>query len=277
MQTISAESWIEFRDALSKLNNYAASRMTAWINKRGGIDQVSIESVIDYAYGLATKYGEASGTLAAMYYDAVATLERANVPAAEVAATATYGEVAKDIYGATSFSKDPDYIGNVVGRLTKQAGADTILQNAERDRAQFAWIPSGETCAFCIGLAANGWQNIGKRTLRRGKHAEHIHSNCDCMYAVRFNQETQVEGYDPDKYWEDLNKAARKQGVFEEWLDPTDKFFDEDANIDNIPHKNMNKDVINAMRKENYAKNREKIRAQKRDAYAERTAEELDV
>jgi hypothetical protein len=73
------------------------------------------------------------------------------------------------------------------------------MQNAIRDGAEWAWIPHGETCAFCITLASRGWQRASKKALRGG-HAEHIHANCDCTYSIRFDSRTSVAGYDPDKY-----------------------------------------------------------------------------
>ena len=89
-----------------------------------------------------------------------------------------------------------------VARLVKQVGADTTLKNAKRDGAQFAWIPHGDTCAFCITLASRGWQYMSDEALKGG-HAEHIHANCDCEYAVRFDGHSTVAGYDPDKYLEE--------------------------------------------------------------------------
>ena len=86
--------------------------------------------------------------------------------------------------------------GNV---FRQELEAPTTLQNALRDGAEFAWIPAGETCAFCLTLASNGWQRASKQAIKKG-HAEHIHSNCDCAYAVRFNSRTNVAGYDPDRY-----------------------------------------------------------------------------
>ena len=47
---------------------------------------------------------------------------------------------------------------------------------------------------------------MSKNALRNG-HAEHIHANCDCQYAVRFNDNTSIEGYDPDKYREMYENA----------------------------------------------------------------------
>ena len=40
---------------------------------------------------------------------------------------------------------------------------------------------------------------MSKKALKNG-HAEHIHANCDCQYAVRFDGKSNVSGYDPDKY-----------------------------------------------------------------------------
>ena len=86
-------------------------------------------------------------------------------------------------------------------------------------------MPHGDTCPFCITLASNGWQKASQKLLKGG-HAEHIHANCDCEFAVRFRSDTTVAGYDPDKYYRqyreaggDINKmrridyAARKDAI----------------------------------------------------------------
>ncbi len=56
-----------------------------------------------------------------------------------------------------------------------------------------------DICAFCITLASRGWQRASEAALRGG-HAEHIHANCDCEYAIRFDGYSTVAGYDPEKY-----------------------------------------------------------------------------
>ena len=129
--------------------------------------------------------------------------------------------------------------------MVKQAGADTTLRNALRDGAEFAWVPAGDTCAFCLTLASRGWQRASKKAVKGG-HAEHIHSNCDCTYAIRFDGKGGVAGYDPDKY----------RAMY-------------DAAEGDTP-----REKINAMRRENYAEHREEINAQKRAAYAERKERE---
>lgn len=90
---------------------------------------------------------------------------------------------------------------------------------------------SGQATAM---LASNGWQRASKKALK-GDHAQHIHAHCDCEYVIRFDSSTTVAGYDPDKYLEQYYAYGGD---------------------------------INAMRRAQYAKNKDFINAQKRAAYA---------
>ena len=93
-----------------------------------------------------------------------------------------------------------------------------------------------DICAFCITLASRGWQRASEAALRGG-HAEHIHANCDCEYAIRFDRYSTVAGYDPEKYLRQYRGTGSD---------------------------------VQAMRRMDYAKNRERINAQKRAAYTAR-------
>lgn len=198
---IPRKAWQNYISKLSKINKKAAQIMTDWIDANG---YDSIENMIAVANGLTQKYGEASAALACEMYDSIAAASGVAVPPAIPA------EVMPEEYVAQAVRKTvdqaPTTVPNVVGRMVKQAGADTMLQNARRDGAQFAWIPSGDTCAFCITLASRGWQYMSKNALKNG-HAEHIHSNCDCEYAIRFSEKDDVAGYDPQKYEEMYRNA----------------------------------------------------------------------
>lgn len=218
---------------LSKLNEKAGQLMQEYVAAHGTEDGPAL---IAYAHALVTKYGEGSAELACQMYDALAEASKANLPAAEPAATAEYGEVARMV-NATK-RQNPANLPNGVRRLVKQAGADTTLHNAIRDGAECAWVPHGDTCPFCIMLASNGWQKASAKLLKGG-HASHIHANCDCEFAVRFDGSTTVAGYDPEKYLRQYRAAGSD---------------------------------VNAMRRIDYAAHRERINAQKRAAYAARTA-----
>lgn len=235
---ISSKDWLSFVNKLSKINQAAADAIKDYVAHEGFADT---DALISYCYYVADYYGTASATWAAMMYDTVGELEGMFYPAAELAPNPTYGEVAKAVQGTLKTSQNIDELSGAVSRLVKRTGQDTILQNAQRDGAQFAWIPSGETCAFCITLASRGWQYMSKKALKNG-HAEHIHSNCDCTYMIRHSEDFDVDGYDPQKY--------------------ADMYYDAEGKTP--------KQKINSMRRKFYAENREEILDQKADAYEKR-------
>ena len=223
---------------LSKLNEKAGQQMAEYVAAHGIEDGPAL---IAYAHALVTKYGEGSAELACQMYDALAEAQGVTLPAAEPAATAEYGEVARMV-NATK-RQNPANLPNGVRRLVKRAGADTTLHNAIRDGAEWAWVPHGDTCPFCIMLASNGWQKASAKLLKGG-HAEHIHANCDCEFAVRFDGSTTVAGYDPEKYLKQYRAAGSD---------------------------------VNAMRRIDYAARKDAINAQKRAAYAARNEKKLST
>ena len=228
---ITAKTWNEYITRLSRLNQKAGQLMREYIGSHG---TESTDDLIAYAYGLVTKYGEGSAELACQMYDALAEAANAGVPAAEPAEPADYGEVARMV-NATK-NQNPANLPNGVSRLVKRTGADTTLKNAVRDGAEWAWVPHGDTCPFCITLASNGWQKASSKVLKGG-HADHIHANCDCEFAIRFDHNTTVAGYDPEKYLKQYRDAGGD---------------------------------INKMRRIDYAARKDAINAQKRAAYAAR-------
>lgn len=236
---ISETTWREkFIARLRKINEAAVATVQEYLTSHSLITLQDWNALIDYAYSVSSAYGESAASIACEFYDAVAAASNANIPSAEPAPTATYQEVAKAIRG-TGKSENIDLMANSIGRLVKMAGVDTTMQNALRDGAEWAWIPSGDTCAFCLVLASRGWQKASKKAIKGG-HAEHIHANCDCTYAVRFNRETNVEGYDSTLF---LNIYENAEG-------------------------NNPEEKINSMRRALYAENKDEINEQKRENYA---------
>lgn len=207
MAIISKKEWDKYIELMRQVNEKAAMDLVSYMRHRFGaglIDPTTLTSeqrkeLIDYAYAIVNKYGEASAALAAEMYDATAILEGRYLAPAELAPIAEYGDVARAVNGTILQSGNFEEIAGAATRWVKMAGADTTLHNAIRDGAQFAWIPAGMTCAFCLTLASRGWQPASKQIIKDG-HAEHIHSNCDCQYAVRYTKETVIEGYNPEEY-----------------------------------------------------------------------------
>lgn len=258
MKQIPRKSWNNYIERLSQIDKTAGNKMRAFIGVNGFPETYEqTQALIRYGNGLVMKYGEASSALACEMYDTLSALEGASVPPAEPAPLPQYGETAKAINGTVKLA-NAEIVAGAVERLVKLPGADTMIQNAKRDNAEYAWIPNGDTCAFCLTLASRGWQNASKAILQGG-HAEHIHAHCDCTFAIRHNPETTVQGYDPEKY---------KEMYY-------------DAPLDGEAPTSQNR--INALRREAYAQNKEKINVQKRAAYQKRKelnspkAEEIKV
>lgn len=258
MKQIPRKSWNNYIERLSQIDKTAGNKMRAFIGANGFPETYEqTQTLIRYGNGLVMKYGEASSALACEMYDTLSALEGASVPPAEPAPLPQYGETAKAINGTVKLA-NAEIVAGAVERLVKLPGADTMIQNAKRDNAEYAWIPNGDTCAFCLTLASRGWQNASKAILQGG-HAEHIHAHCDCTFAIRHNPETTVQGYDPEKY---------KEMYY-------------DAPLDGEAPTSQNR--INALRREAYAQNKEKINVQKRAAYQKRKelnspkAEEIKV
>lgn len=242
---VSEGAWEKYISTLRQLNETAARKVLAKIEEleqMGLSEEELTKELIDYAYAVATTYGEGSAAAACEMYDALAEVQGANVPPAVPADPPSYRDVAKTVNGTRKFSQNPNVTADGISRLVKRTGADTTVNNAIRDGVEWAWIPHGDTCAFCLTLASRGWQKASKKALKNG-HAEHIHAHCDCTYAIRFDSKMDVEGYDPN--------VLRDQYYAAEGNTPQER--------------------INSMRRADYAKNRERINAQKREAYAKKT------
>lgn len=240
--TISREMWNRYIDNLGKCSETAKNLVKKYIETHDITTSAGKRDLIRYCYSLTNKYGEAAAELACRMYDYIAEAEGVSVDPAEPAELADFGEVAKAVNGTSKYV-DNDLIASAIGRLVKLMGADTTLNNALRDGAEFAWIPSGDTCAFCITLASRGWQRASKAAIKGG-HAEHIHGNCNCEYAIRFNGKSKYENYDPDKYLDMYYNAPLNEG------EPVNS-----------------KNRIKALRRQLYEQHKDTINEQKRDLY----------
>ena len=237
-------AWASYVKRLGKLDTEATKKVGEYIGSIPGFSFTNpddMNKLVGYAYGISAKYGEGAAALACEMYDAIGMASGQILPPAEPADLPDMDEVAKTVRG-TAKTGNPKNVSRSVGRLVKRTGADTTLKNAIRDGAEFAWIPNGDTCAFCITLASRGWQTASAKALKKG-HAEHIHTNCDCTYGVRFNGQPTYKNYNPDEYLEQYESAEGKSS----------------------------KDKINSIRRIKYQENKDRINAQKRAAYAERS------
>lgn len=247
-KTISRKQWNNYISLLRKINDKASNEILNWMQKYigDGLIDTSIRdqdgnNIIDISYKVAGVYGNASASVSAQMCEAMAELSEVITPV-ELAELPTYHEVAKTVNGVLKTSQNREELSSAVGRLVKKTGMQTTLLNARKGRAQCAWVPNGDTCAFCIMLASRGWRSVDDNP-----QVEHLHSNCDCTYAIRYNNETEIAGYDPEAYYEEYKDAEGR----------------------------TTEEKLNSMRRSYYKRNKKEILKQKADAEEKR--EELNA
>lgn len=251
---ISKKIWKRYIDGLDKVSGKAQQLILDYLNTHPIETEDDRDALIDYAYAVSNKYGEAAAEFACQMYDAETAYEGVYAEPAEPAEPADFGEVAKAVNGTLKYVLYTSVVPTAVARLVKRTGQDTTLKNAVRDKAYFAWIPSGDTCSFCLSIAAEGWKRATAAALAGG-HADHIHGNCNCAYATKHEKDTEYSSYDPKEYQELFDDA---EGDTEE-------------------------EKLNSVRRMIYQENKERINEQKRSAYEKSQelesspAEELDV
>lgn len=259
---ISAAAWVNYVNRLSAVDKKATALVGDFITNFANIggepfsfdNPDHMRALINYSYGVSTVYGEAAAALACEMYDAAGLASGMFLEPAVPVSPPGFKGVAASVTDAAK-AKNVEIVASRVGRLVKKTGARTTLHNAKRDGLKAAWVPHGDTCAFCIALASRGWEDA-----RELEDNMHIHSNCDCTYAVKYNENTSYAGYDPQTYKDLYYSAPVPEG-----------------------EKITAKSRINALRREAYAENKEEINAQKRSAYAKRKeresseAEEINV
>lgn len=239
---ISRKAWEDYITQLREINEAAAEEIQFYLDRHG---MERTKELLDYSNLIAKKYGAQAGNVAAEMYNAIAQLDGAKVAPAVPADVPQYSDVAKTISGTLKIG-NPKIVSDALATLVKKTGTDTMLKNASRDKAEFAWVPNGDTCPYCMAVASNGWREASPQNLA-SQHS-HLHANCDCTFAVRFKKSTTVAGYNPEEY---------------------KRIYDEAGGT-------TSKEKINAIRREQYAENKDEINAQKRKEYAERKQRELE-
>ena len=248
MAKVKRRSWDRYSARQAAQRKAAANEMMAFAHEAAA-GKASAATIARNGSRIAVKHGRSSAALACAWYERVAAEAGVEIAKATPVVVSNVGRIAVQVNKAMPLLDVGDVDGfakacaRAVESEVKRSASRTMRNNAKRDGAEYAWVPQGaETCAFCITLASNGWQTASSKTAR-GEHEDHIHPNCECEFAVRFDKSSGVEGYDPGYY---ENKYEGATG------------------------KNSN-DKINSLRRSMYANDEEykmKIQEQHRDRYA---------
>jgi len=246
---VSQKAWDTYTKRLEAQRMEAYDVAYAWVMKHGLGGGMSTKALVRMMVEDAIYNGRATAALAAAYFDQVAIAEEADVVKAVAVNDPTDVRVrrmsiaanrAKPKWIAGDREGYARAIASAVAADVKRQATNTIMLNAQKNGAEYAWIPGGnETCAFCIAIASAGWQPARKATAM-GMHADHIHDNCKCEFAIRFDESTKYDGYDPQKYADIYDEADGRSSQAK----------------------------INSIRREQYAENKDKINEQHRERYA---------
>lgn len=250
MARVSRKSWDAYTRRLTAQRNEARDVAYSWVMRNvDGVSDEVMRRCRRMMVEASIHHGRATAALAAVWFDQLAAAENANVVKAvpvndPVKLRARRMGIAQNAALPKLLAGDKEgfarAIASAVAADVKRQASNTVMLNAQKNGAEFAWIPGGgETCAFCIAVASNGWQPASRATALGG-HADHIHDNCECEFAIRFDRDTQYAGYDAQKY--------------------ADIYGDADGR--------SSQDKINAIRRDLYAENKETINAQHRERYA---------
>lgn len=232
---ISARDWANYANRLSKLSSTASQQALAYIQQHG-VDDVG--AFYEFATALAGKYGEGAAAIACDMYDAIAALQGMILPAAAPAQMPTLEEITNVIGRALETA--PSTAPAEIGKLVKKSATRTMRKNAARDGAKMALIASGDGCPYCKMIASRGWSDARSDS----SFEAHLHGNCRCEYAVRFNDKLGVEGYDPE-------------GIKKEFADTGASGWKDRIKIVRRQYREDNKDKINAQKRVAYARKKE--------------------
>ena len=133
---LSRRAWIDYINKLRRCNEAAAQAMSAYLAAHGTADT---QGIIEYAYAVASKYGEASAALAAEMYDATAALA-----------------AAQNAGGASELEKANKRLADLEKELTSMKAADAVRQLREKvaaDKNIPASLLTGDTEETCAAQA----------------------------------------------------------------------------------------------------------------------------
>ena len=246
---VSSRAWDAYTRRLEAQRDEASRFAYAWVMKHLKVTDEGMWLLRHTMVQLCMKYGSATSAIAASWFDQMALAEGADAvkavavndaPQIRLRRMAICANKAMPKLAAGDREGFARAIASAVAADVKRQATNTVMLNAQKNGAEYAWIPGGEeTCAFCIALAANGWQPAARATAL-GEHADHIHDNCMCEFAIRFDKSTDYSSYDAQKYSEIYADADGRSSQAK----------------------------INSIRRDLYAENADKIREQHRERYA---------
>ncbi len=231
---ISAADLSAYRAALRAIASDAASSVTDAlryaVGPRTTVSEARVAAIgaIMDSVGI---HGDAAQALAAQMFDEVCAAEGIDATAELFDGVIDPGRVESAVYHAAREVVQGrrglfvEECGQLADYYAMRSAYESTVRNCAANNMRYARIPTGpETCDWCLMLASRGFVYYTEQDAMAGNHRA-----CDCICLPgrggdSFNDPTQVEGYDPDEYYQlwrqsgfmpPLNNPQRMDGSYE--------------------------------------------------------------
>lgn len=187
-----------FAQLSKKLQDAAVSEFLERIDADMGV-----EEIMDEAREVAAKFRMLGSELGAQWYDLCAELAGVDVEPAELDIMDDEALAARAERVARSQAAQVNPVESFQAFLQAQIAEEirmTGQRNLDRDYergvkgGRWARVPVGDTCAWCLMLAANGTWYKTEKSAERTKHGDKYHANCNCV-AVFYADPEDIRGY----------------------------------------------------------------------------------
>lgn len=237
---LTSELVTEFRGYLAEIGTAAVVDLRALLQGVDFADRAAVRRIVGPMFPeLVQVYGQASGALGSVLFEAMADSMNGAQPAMRIGEYNLEEARARSDW-ATGVANPAGMLALILDELVKQPARDSIMQSAHASGGGFIRQARPEACAFCRMLASRGAVYateasaqfvqgrgvdlsgpVGKlqRKRPRGSRAigEKFHGDCYCLPVFVRNAGDYPEGYDPKQYLSEYLDTAPK-GTLKETL-----------------------------------------------------------
>lgn len=155
---------------------------------------------------LVARFGDAAASVAAEWFERTyraSPVLAALPPDAKLQASTRWA--VGPLFGGKGEDAAYGLLAGVVDQAVRQVAQDSLIESAAANGRGWARVPVGETCAFCLMLAARGYVYETAESAGDGRE---FHPYDDCQIVPEDGDPP--EGYDPDDLYQRYLTARRE-------------------------------------------------------------------
>ena len=199
-----------YRDTLRGIASDASSVVSDELRYTNGLKVWQARNAAADAISEAVgTHGDRAQALAGQLFDEVCAGEGINATADLFDGLIDFDKMESEIYffarNLVEGNRDGfvQQCSELAGFYMMRSAYENTMRNCHQHNMRYARIPTGpDTCPWCLMLASRGFVYYTEHDAMAG-----CHRHCDCVAVpgrggYTFNDATQVEGYDPDAYYQ---------------------------------------------------------------------------